>query len=65
MEVLNSAGKYMFCHSPDSWREVWDGPVFKKDSIRVECVLVKIARKDLPAKEGAEFFVLAWSVTRL
>ncbi|KAF9466489.1 hypothetical protein BDZ94DRAFT_170819 [Collybia nuda] len=64
-EVKNNAGSYMFCHSPESWRELWDGPVFRKGSVRVDAGLHKVERPDLPAHENAEFFLLWWSVTRM
>lgn len=52
----------MFCHSPESWAELWDGQVFEKGSVRVDAVLKKAERPDLG---GEEFFFLWWSVTRL
>jgi len=58
-------GDYQFCHSPESWTELWDGVVFKKGTVKVETNLMEIERKDLKAKEGAKFWVLIWSVTRL
>ncbi|RDB23459.1 Methyltransferase ausD [Hypsizygus marmoreus] len=65
IEALNSAGKHMFCHSPQTWTELWDGEVFRKGTVRVDAGLHKMERRDLPATEGAEFFALWWSVTRL
>jgi hypothetical protein len=54
----------MFCHSPESWRELWDGQVFKKGSVKVDCGLKKMERTaHLSTIEGAE--LLWWSVTRV
>jgi len=58
-------GTYQFCHSPESWTELWDGVVFNKGTVKVETTLVEIDRKDLTNKEGVSFYVMAWSVTRL
>jgi len=35
----------MFCHSPDSWTELWDGGVFEKWTVRVEAT-VKESKKE-------------------
>lgn len=64
-EVKSDAGLYMFCHSPDSWRDLWDGQVFKKGSVRVDAGLEEVERSDLATHENAKFFVMWWSVTRL
>ncbi|GLB41661.1 hypothetical protein LshimejAT787_1002610 [Lyophyllum shimeji] len=57
-EALNSAGKYMFCHSPETWRDLWDGVVFKKGTVKVECGLHPMERPDLPAAPEAKFYGL-------
>ena len=58
----------MFCHSPESWEEMWDGVVFEKGTVKVEALLVeKHSRMMLP--DGAvgqkPIFILEWSVTRV
>ncbi|KAI0639003.1 hypothetical protein C8Q77DRAFT_23265 [Trametes polyzona] len=59
----------MFCHSPESWTELWDGQVFKKGTVKVDAFLHETERKDLVgmpgAVPGAKYYVLVWSVTRL
>ncbi|GBE78156.1 hypothetical protein BKA93DRAFT_733445 [Sparassis latifolia] len=55
----------MFCHSPESWTELWDGQVFKKGSIKVETKLVELTRDEMLPSEGERFWMLYWSVTRL
>ncbi|KAI0066450.1 hypothetical protein BV25DRAFT_1380752 [Artomyces pyxidatus] len=61
--------KGMFCHSPESWRALWDGEIFEQGSVRVETELVKLEnedmRKALQVSPGSAFYLLTWSVTRL
>ncbi|KAI0719150.1 hypothetical protein C8T65DRAFT_61873 [Cerioporus squamosus] len=63
--VPNSHGKQMFCHSPESWKELWES-VFPPRRIRVDADVRELNRDDLkPVGEGAKFWVLTWCVTRL
>lgn len=32
-------GSFNFCHSPESWKELWDGVIFKKGMVKVEAAL--------------------------
>ncbi|KAG5650140.1 hypothetical protein H0H81_000555 [Sphagnurus paluster] len=52
----------MFCHSPASWTALWDGEVFEKGTVRVECGL-----DEMYSNGGREegFSRLWWCVTRL
>lgn len=52
----------MFCHSPESWTELWDGQVFKKGTVKVEAKLVEHAAL---GRGKVAFYVLQWCVTRL
>ncbi|KAI0757381.1 hypothetical protein C8Q80DRAFT_1090761 [Daedaleopsis nitida] len=61
----NSHGIPMFCHSPESWTELWDGTVFEKGTVKVATQLVEIVRRDLAKSEDSRFWLLVWSVTRL
>ncbi|PFH52913.1 hypothetical protein AMATHDRAFT_1651 [Amanita thiersii Skay4041] len=54
----------MFCHSPDSWRDVWNGQVFAKDTIHVEAGLKEIDR-DIGFGVEEEVWILYWSIKRL
>lgn len=65
VEARVPGDQYMFCHSPETWRDIWDGVVFKNGTVRVEVQLEKLERPDLNPVEGAELFFMAWSVTRL
>ncbi|KAF5373309.1 hypothetical protein D9615_007402 [Tricholomella constricta] len=51
-----------FCHSPESWRGLWDGQVFKNGTVTVDVELVRRERPDLA---GPPIFMLIWSVTRV
>lgn len=46
-----------FCHSPESWTELWDGEIFHKGTVEVKTVLMETN------PEGV--WRMAWSVTRL
>ncbi|KAH9950514.1 hypothetical protein B0H21DRAFT_776748 [Amylocystis lapponica] len=63
--VTNTRGKLMFCHSPESWIKMWDGDIFTKGTVKVETSLHEIQRHDLLPREGARFWTMDWSVTRL
>ena len=48
----------MFCHSPASWEELWNGQVFERGTVKVAGDLHAIDTQD-----GTIFFMW-WSVTR-
>ena len=57
----------MWCHSPESWTELWDGLVFEKGMVKVQTELIYVERKILEpdAPQNSMFTSLVWSVTRL
>jgi len=62
----------MFCHSPESWKELWETVVFKPGTVTAEAELLQVTRDGLRAvtldgpKEGEGYwFRLRWSVTRV
>lgn len=65
----------MFCHSPESWKEMWLKDVYggedgKGDErIKIGADLVQVVRKDLldgsESAEDAKFYVLNWCIMRL
>ena len=58
-------GHQMFCHSPESWTQLWDGLVFGKGVVNVQAKLVQVERKEGPdASETRTTTILVWSVTR-
>jgi hypothetical protein len=50
---------HMFCHSPDSWRELWEG-MFPQGSIKVGVEFAERASDD-----GEDKGRMTWSVTRI
>ncbi|KDR76360.1 hypothetical protein GALMADRAFT_247795 [Galerina marginata CBS 339.88] len=69
--VVNGRTVYMFCHSPDSWREMWTQEVFGPDNsmgveVEVDAELVERKRPDLightTATEQDKFWVMNWAV---
>lgn len=64
-ERLSSGSLRMFCHSPDSWRELWDGQVFAHGTVKVSAVLKNIGDKLFTGSSTADVHMLFWSVTRL
>ena len=47
----------MFCHSPESWTQIWEEQIFEKGQVKVNAALRYL--------EGAEINMLDWSVERL
>ncbi|OCH88600.1 hypothetical protein OBBRIDRAFT_795071 [Obba rivulosa] len=55
----------LFCHSPESWAELWDGQVFEKGTVKVETVLRAVDVSGLGlSPNDAMMYRIAWSVTR-
>ncbi|KAG6899163.1 hypothetical protein C0993_012723 [Termitomyces sp. T159_Od127] len=62
--VRGDAGEpSLFCHSPESWRDLWDGQVFEQGAVKVDAYLKQVERPDMKSPEP--FYLLVWSVTRL
>ena len=61
----------MFCHSPESWTQMWEEEIFEKGQVKVDTILIElnmvVGRKEraVPVEEGTRFYRLAWSVERL
>ncbi|PIL34367.1 hypothetical protein GSI_03142 [Ganoderma sinense ZZ0214-1] len=49
-----------FLHSAESWKELWDGGVFEKGTVKVEAELANYKTEFA----AGEFYFLRWSVTR-
>ncbi|KAJ7290109.1 hypothetical protein C8J57DRAFT_1429989 [Mycena rebaudengoi] len=54
-----SDGRPMFCHSPESWREMWES-VFPQGTMKVDAELQRTTLYD-----GLRWEWLTWSVTRI
>jgi hypothetical protein len=63
--VFGNNGRDLFCHNPESWTELWDGGVFEKGTVRVECVLDEVERPDYGFHPGMKFYQLTWAVIRM
>ena len=61
----------MFCHSPESWTQMWEEQIFEKGQVKVNVVLkdmtmlAKGFEKCVSVEEGAMYYWLVWSVERL
>ena len=58
----------MFCHSPESWTEMWEEQIFEKGQVKVNTVLRKMdmaTEKFERVGPIEEFYFLVWSVERL
>ncbi|KAF8207831.1 hypothetical protein K438DRAFT_1962099 [Mycena galopus ATCC 62051] len=66
-QALRGSGHQMFCHSPDSWIELWEN-IFPKGTVRVEAILKEhpqYHRLVLELPEKPDDGVLEWSCVRL
>ncbi|KAH9965111.1 hypothetical protein BGW80DRAFT_1178997 [Lactifluus volemus] len=59
-----TAGRQMFCHSPATWTNLWDGQVFEKGLVKVQTYLIQIPFniEESPAQYNT---ILIWSLVRL
>jgi len=58
----------MFCHSPESWIEMWeDERVFGKGVVKVDARLHEVSRpaRVIGTDKSKRFYLLIWSVVRL
>ena len=61
----------MFCHSPESWAQMWIEDVFGReekdgnDRVKVDAELVKDATNNLADCSEEYHWVMKWSVIRL
>jgi hypothetical protein len=62
-----STGGFAFAHSPESWKELWDGQIFDQGKVKVEAFLKRADRIELNSTpdKGVERCWLVWSVTRV
>ena len=67
------SGLNMFCHSPESWMQMWVEDVFGgedkdgNDRVKVDTKLVSLMRTNLVdySESEEDVWLLKWSVTRL
>jgi hypothetical protein len=62
-----SSARRRFCHTPQSWSELWDGEVFPKGTVRVLAFITEVPKDEVSKilPEAKSLHLLAWSVTRL
>ncbi|KAK0435190.1 hypothetical protein EV421DRAFT_1837206 [Armillaria borealis] len=60
-ETLDNRTLSMFCHSPESWKALWDGGVFPEGTVSVDASLEEVA---VDSSNG-KFYFLVWCVTVL
>jgi len=58
--VVNGVERHMFCHSSDSWKELWDGEIFEKGTVKVETEVLPVNTRD-----GQTAHWMRWSIARL
>lgn len=54
----------MFCHSPESWKKLWEEDIFGPDQpvrVKVDAELKQVERWDF-ANVDTKFYVMNWSV---
>ena len=64
MRKAPSLGHDVFCHSPESWTELWDGIVFEKGTVSVE-MGVKLVDRGPCIGIDDKVVWMSWSVTRI
>lgn len=60
-------GDYVYCHSPESWRTLWDGVVFEKGTVEVAAELAQPSGASQYRKmmiEDKSSYLMTWSVKR-
>ena len=61
----------MFCHSPESWTQMWEEQIFEKGQVKANAVLrdlttiIRRLEKEVQVEEGDKFYMIEWSVERL
>ncbi|KAK0453988.1 uncharacterized protein EV420DRAFT_1645209 [Desarmillaria tabescens] len=62
---LNSGRRSpMFCHSPESWKSLWDGEIYPKGTVRVDAFLHEHDHPEM-IDSGAKSYLLVWCITVL
>ena len=60
----------MFCHSAESWTQMWEEQVFEKGQVKANTILWEVPEstqlsKEFPVEKETKFYLLIWSVERL
>ncbi|KAF8501257.1 hypothetical protein JB92DRAFT_872960 [Gautieria morchelliformis] len=77
IHTKNASGLTMFCHSPESWRTLWETVIFEEGTVEVDAKLVPSDTIESTGEEPSRFYGndsderwrglewLVWSVKRL
>lgn len=60
----NVRGKVIFCHTAESWTELWDGVVFKKGTVDVSAKLLEGERRVPAQRPDGKWYRMVWCVKR-
>ena len=60
----------MFCHSAESWTQMWEEQVFEKGQVKATTILWELpenvkSSKEFSVQKESKFYLLIWSVERL
>ena len=60
----------MFCHSAESWTQIWEEQVFEKGQVKATTILWEVPEstqlsKEFPVEKETKFYLLIWSIERL
>ncbi|KAI0806647.1 hypothetical protein C8Q74DRAFT_1312763 [Fomes fomentarius] len=67
LRMRDAAEVPVYCHSPESWTELWDGQVFGKGTVKVDARLLERPRRHVQGGviSHSSRTILEWTVTRL
>ncbi|KAJ7477715.1 hypothetical protein FB451DRAFT_1338814 [Mycena latifolia] len=60
--TLGSRNNQIFCHSPESWKEMWEEQVFERGTVEVQAYLKSSGKVLNPT---TDWWMMYWSVKRL
>ena len=60
----------MFCHSAESWTQMWEEQMFEKGQVKATTILWELpenvkSSKEFSVQKESKFYLLIWSVERL
>lgn len=65
-EILGNWKEHtQFWHSPESWKEIWNGKVFKQGTVKVDVEWVEDASHFKELQKNGKVYYIKWCVTRL
>ncbi|KAF8346343.1 hypothetical protein F5887DRAFT_108682 [Amanita rubescens] len=64
-KISRTTQRPMFFHSPESWKDLWEGQVFEKGEVLADARVIEISYKPVGQAEAEIAYWLVWSITRL